>query len=349
MKFIDYLEAVKADVVYSELFNINAGDIKMKKIVIPNEEQKFLQKLLKEIKLKEIKVTDIFLKPDEIFSLLSKSFSRDKFDLVSEKIKRIKNENAYASFSNELYKEGEFFLFFVKDKLYTLRLLYLFGAFDITFNEQGEDIKLNSMMSSKEGSSELFNKIASIIKTENTDWAEKVFSFKGERSNLDETNFKLIKKASSAVFNLLLVYLQNKKITEIKISNVRELLKKINKNIKNKLKELIIKEIEKLKKIPEINKKSSISFINFIFSDLSLNDLKQNSNSFAPAKELSTSFIDDIPDISEYLAEMCLADYGVRNRIYRIIIKQMFGDNVEIRNDEYRVYFSLSKKAIALI
>jgi hypothetical protein len=341
MKFFDYLEAVRTGAL-NELFNIDVKDISLSKTNFDDLQIELLHNLKDIMNNLGYEISSVFNSPE----MEKKLFTQIKKDMYGEygpktinvykKLKDIKKKKSYIHLNSEEQGDGNKYLFFVGDKTYVLTLWEQdyghYTSIDIVFDEfgRGDSIKeysSNSIMGTG-GGSELFNKIASITKKEIPGYSNKIFSFSGVLDSSERFKETAVRNILKLLFDNLQRYL----IQKIKEDNVTQLRTKINTftgNVKKKI-------------LEEINKKlggeqDCMNFINFIFSDAPFSSmppikkpLKQIPNDLA-SKLISIAFDTNV-----------VKNSSMRMRLYRMIIKQMFGNKVNIEQHKGSVLFSLA-------
>jgi hypothetical protein len=359
MKFINYLEAVRDDVL-NELFNIDTSKIQMKKI--PDPSFGFLY-ALQSIGAKP----DIFSKDENtvlqmvnaIAEKNKKQYSKDGDDVEDDedvispkKIKtfmsifnELKNGNAYIIGDSGDFGDDEDYHFVVNDKLYVVSINQYGNdaPINISFNEVldfniSSDYKMNSIMSSSSGGTQLFGKIRGIVEKEVPGWRKAIFSFqpileKKEQKPIDDLN-----NLFTAVTDLFNKFIKGKALEPVILNKLKSSIKKAPSK---RLGEIKTNAIEKINKHPIFDtsiKQEAVSFIEALFSGQKLPPPSPNLIKIGKktSKILST-------DLFNYVAiKEKNYESSARTRIYRIIIKQMFGSKVNIKQVGGTTYFSLA-------
>jgi hypothetical protein len=332
MRHIDYLEAIKTDIL-SELFNVDVQKLSLTKITFNQNKVDSLALLEGEMKrLSKSTLSEGMKLPEKtVISYIKKNSDPEDIKGIIEVyniLKGIKSGTTYIYLNNDL-AIAKSFVFFVNETLYGLDL----GEgqdVDILFDEFGANymFQQNSIMSTS-GGSDLFNKIATIIKKEIPGWTTKVFSFASASEPSERANQGKLNIALRVLVNVLKKYL-TVGIQQADLTKIRKELGKVD-NIKNKLKN------DLLEKIPK--NVDYVNFINFIFSDETFKSLPPVKKQVSSLSGVMLSKINRLSTSSVYTKNT------VRNRLYRMVIKQMFGSKVFI-NDEgsTRMLFSLSKE-----
>jgi hypothetical protein len=341
MKFFDYLEAIRAEAL-NEIFNIEVKDISLSKRNFDDLQIELLHNLKDIMNNLGYEISSVLNSPEmekKLFTQIKKDMYGDyslKTINVYKKLKDIRKKNSYIHLNGEEQGDGNKYLFFVGDKMYVLTLWEQdyghYTSIDIVFDEfgRGDSIReysSNSIMGTGSGS-ELFNKIASITKKEIPGYSNKIFSFSG----VLESSERFKETAVRNILKLLFDNLQRYLLQTIKKDNVTQIRTKIDTftgNVKKKVLEEINKKLGR--------EQDYMNFINFIFSDAPF-------SSMPPLKKP----LDEIPnDLASKLVSIAfdtnvIKNSSMRMRLYRMIIKQMFGSNVNIEQHRGSVLFSLS-------
>lgn len=345
MKYSSLLGELQQN-AYFEIAGIDVTSLKVKKIALSNSSMmySFILEYLK----------DNSDKPFDLFSLQDISNALDSFTNIP-KVKQnvlnsfsaLKNKNGYLTIEKEGDKE---FFFLVGSKLYHLRLVSgqsfsVSNSIEIIFNSINsyKDLMVepryaaNNIFSNKSDGSKLFNMISAIIKKEIKTWKNEIFYFnsKMEDDEISKINSleKIIKEINGALF-----YASDEDESlsdrENYLNKVRSLIVKDVAPFKStlmKIKNLFISEIS------DDTKKTGEAIIDYLLFNkrapkLSGSSFRINNSSVLRSKN------QEVEDIIEGMVG--------RNRIYRIVIKQMFGSKVTIANKGGKIFFSLNKEKV---
>lgn len=338
MKFIDYLEAVKSDVI-NELFNVDTSIIKMKKI---EDTTTLVFLAAQEKSFKEIFCLDL-----ESFK---KTFNLNPKSKEVETFKKLKYENGFITMNS-----GKEHIFLVGEILYYFRLAPADNnSFSITFGEltkedalagtiRSQDFQANKIMSSnKENASQLFGKIRSIIKAIIPNPETQVFSFAVVFSDTYENIKKLFIDSSIVMFNFFKK--NHSDYDKKRTADAQKIYKEFKPAIKNKVDNLMSSIINGLTDISKDSKKEMNSFIKALLSQESNISLPSNKIE----KELIKSKFDKFTfsNLFEAKANEFLLKNSARYRLYKIIIKQLLGRKAIIKSKDGTAYFSLSSSSL---
>lgn len=349
MKFEQYLEAVKSD-VYNELFNIKVQNKPM--IEIENNVKYFSHMLdfminyakKHNLSSDELLTTydkdsffEVFKDEDIVEYMKNKKLeiSNDSIENFIKIITELRNESSYIRSIQDYY-------FFVKKQLYSLQIIDTEGSAKelifFTYNNKKSDKNFDSNSMMRLGGSDLFNGIASIIKKEVPGWESTIFTFSPELEFKEKNNVVNIGSAQLELRLLFKAYFRDVlKVKQIDVDAFRKHLNKLNEQTKKKLKESLYKLLI-VEKLPNDLKSSGDYFLNFLFSNEKIESLK-------PPQKYSQEearSIENLDTLKEKLLELVYKN-SMRTRLYRTIIKQMFGSKVFIKEDGKSIYFSLKE------
>ena len=358
MKFINYLEAIRLGVI-NELLNINVQNKPM--IEIENNVKYFSHMLSFMINYAK----KYNLSSDELLITYNKDsfFKVFKDENIIEDMKNKKLEISDDSIENfikiiiELRNESSYirsiqdYYFFVKKKLYGLQIKddnapakeLIFFTYN---NKSSQNFNSNSMM--RIGGSDLFNGIASIIKKEVPGWENKIFAFKSELEPKEKNNSANIDSAQWELRLLFDTYFRKVSIlnpkfllgkTEVEQEDVdkfRDFLNKLSdQQAKIKFKKLLQELL--IEKLPNNLQSSGEYFLNFLFSNKKIKSLERPKK--YPSEEVE--FIKNFA-LGKKLIEV-LYKNSMRTRLYRMVIKQMFGSEVFFKPEGQWLFFSLKE------
>jgi hypothetical protein len=358
MKFETYLEAIRLGVI-NELLNINVQNKPM--IEIENNVTHFSHMLFfminyakkynlssdkllttynKDSFFKAFKDEDIikYIKDNiKIFKDIIKDNSLEiSNDLIENFIKiitELRNESSYIRSKQDYY-------FFVKKQLYGLEIkndnTSVKELIFFTYNESSKNFDSNSIM--RKGGSDLFNGIASIVKKEVPRWESEIFTFSPQLEFKEKNNADNIRSAQLELRLLFGAYFRNvSEVEQIDVDEFRKYLDQLSDQTKKKLKESLY-ELLIVEKLPKDLKSSGDYFLNFLFSNEKVKSLKRPKKYSSEEAESIKNFY----TLKEKLLELVYKN-SMRTRLYRMVIKQMFGSKIFIKEKENRLFFSLKE------
>lgn len=366
MKIFDYLEAIKEDIVYQEVISLSNPQEQINMTLLDGS-------FLKKHKGGLLDILDYlftFHTRNRIYKTFEDFFS-DSQEEVNRKIKKYYRYNIFSinralkaaevlnEFKgNKYYKADNTLLVFVfivgGKKMYQAYLKKLtkdFDGQDITYHEISfsyikgfEDYPLgskssNNLFSDRVAGSELFKKIAGIIKNEIPDWEKTIFAFEPVEENKEKHNNKSMSNVMDDLSSALNSYFTKSGMgVDYWIRANRESLKQINQRTRNSILKIIKKGINRQKIYNHISEEEfnlANSFIDSLFNGREINPL---------SKKLFNNSIDWVTknDIEEENATNTM-----RTRLYKSVVRQMFGE-VHTRQLGSMTFFSkspLSKEA----
>jgi len=342
-RFEHYLDIAKKEII-NELFNISTKKIKLEKI----EDVNFLT-MLKKIKINSEKI--FTLDKQEISNITNNIFEKNKTSDEIENFLNVFNKFKTGNYyiedpiaGKELNKAKFYFL--VNSKPYFLKVDNAKNVTEkvvIAFNEvkkfnESDDktYKMNSIMSTSNGGTQLFNKIRTIIEEETKSWEKRIYSFNSEIQNKENKVLYSLHDFLSCFVSLLNNFMKGK-IDDNMAKKIKLLSKKINSKLLTQMKIKIINNINKNKIINKKFKKEAFNFIEEIFNNSQLaepsDDIVKNSKKFQDIMENDLIKNTEVTKI--------VSEFSARTRIYRVIIKQIFGSEINIQQDGYETSFSL--------
>jgi hypothetical protein len=336
MKLIKYLEVIQKNIYNElyELFKINVQKLSLKKITFNENKTEQLFELDDAFRDSGKKLSEVLeiTNEQEAINEIKKFDIEDKSSLIKiyKTLNKIKDKDYYIKIENGGFDKS--FIFFVNKKIYTLEMdksSYITISFD-EFNTN-TIYGRNSIMST--GGSELFNKIAAIIKKEYTSWKTSVFAFSPVTEPSEDNKKQKIKKVLNFFFNILNKYLTIG-INQSEAIKIKNLLNSINPAIKNKIKETL--------KIKMSLYLDCLNLIDFVFSE-------DNDKILTPANEpnkIPKNFKDKFKIWESSIVNDVYINFSMRTKLYKMIINQMFGNKVIVTPIEGNIMFSLSQKSL---
>ncbi len=310
--------------------------------------------IIKNIKLFKEEIEEVINKnkvfKKEIEEVINKIINNDKDIMSPNKVElfiktfnRLKNQNTYIS-QDQDFSNGGYYYFIINNKLYFLDLLqYGSGApISIGFNEISDfsiaSYNMNSIMSSSNGGTKLFGKIRGIIEKEISDWKKAIYYFRPVLEKKEEKPINNLNDLASSATDLFNSFIKGKILAPITLSKLKSSIKKLSSTRLAEIKTQVIEKINAQSKFDASIKQETIDFIEAIFSIKKLP--VPSSNIIKIFKKTPQIYSTDLFD---YVA-MKEKNYesSARTRIYRIIIKQMFGSKVDIKQIGDTTYFSLA-------
>jgi hypothetical protein len=200
------------------------------------------------------------------------------------------------------------------------------------------NFKMNSIMSSSSGGTQLFGKIRGIIEKEVPGWRKAIYSFqpileKKEIKPIDDLN-----NLFTAVTDLFNNFIKGKALAPIILSKLKSSIKKLPSTRLAEIKTQAIENINSQLKFNVSIKQEAVGFIEALLSGKKLP--VPSPNFIKIGKKTPQIFSTDLFDYVAIREKNYKS--SVRTRIYRIIIKQMFGSKVNIKQIGDTTYFSLA-------
>jgi hypothetical protein len=191
-------------------------------------------------------------------------------------------------------------------------------------------------MSSSVGGTQLFGKIRGIIEKEVPGWRKAIYFFQPILEKKERTTLEGVSDFMSPLTFLLNNFIKGKKLDVAVINNFKSAVKKIKSQKLTEIKTEIIQNINDYPKIDASVKQEAINFIEALFGGKQLSVPSPNLIKIGKTITIYST------DLIDYVG-MNQKSYGssARTRIYRIIIKQMFGSKVNIKQIGDTTYFSL--------
>ena len=364
MKFSDHLKSIRINSI-NEIANINVATLNIKKLSdkdsslmwdlftrnILNSKNNSLTLLnLSDVpeQDKEEVVGDFELPPTgtrQEKSQLDKEIARvTNIKKIADNLKKsfyeVKNGSAYFQSEETIFEDSLQCLFVVKNILYYLALLEDSDGYELLFDtiKNSKDLyepprfTKNSLMSDKSASSSLFNTISAIVKKEVPAWKNEVFFFSSAVEDSELGRIDSIREIIKQIGKCLLYCEDNKQSLE----NKEAYLIQTKKDIVNKFKGTFLKIKEMfMSLITNDTNKVGEGILDFLLFNAPKPNLENISYNY---KEVNVDYSQKAKDL--------LGNFISRNRIYKIIIKQMFGEEVSIKNKNGKILFSLNKSRL---